>query len=372
MYSGGSWSTTKTTVYVYDALGRLAAEYGDSSADTPCARCFLTADPLGSTRLITDESGAARARYDYLPFGQEISAAMSDRDDLMCGSVSCYGQSDAINQKFTAKERDAETGLDFFGARYMSSAQVRFTSPDPLLNSGRPWNPQSWNRYAYALNNPLTYFDPDGLWEWGNCTGGDEWCEIWRERLMSAMNLAQQAVKSGNLSGDEKKKPQGVLDYLGSAGDNNGVKISFESIKGAATGLDRGKGDIVIDMRKIDLDFSENAVPLVNAGLDKTAEVAGTAVHEGTHDRDRALRIFDFAIRTDTPGHTNMDLGLYQGAEERAYENQSFVFKGVNVRSRDALWNPSWAPSDQETMRSKDVQEGTRRSVQDARGRLPK
>jgi RHS repeat-associated protein len=64
---------------------------------------------------------------------------------------------------FTGKERDAETGLDYFGARYMSSAQGRFTSPDPFLGSGRPEDPQSWNRYAYARNNPLVYIDPTGM-----------------------------------------------------------------------------------------------------------------------------------------------------------------------------------------------------------------
>ena len=64
---------------------------------------------------------------------------------------------------FTGKERDAETGLDYFGARYLSSAQGRFTSPDPI--TGTPLhiiNPQRWNMYAYAVNNPLTYTDPDG------------------------------------------------------------------------------------------------------------------------------------------------------------------------------------------------------------------
>ena len=72
-------------------------------------------------------------------------------------------QPDGTSEKFTSKERDAETGLDFFGARYMSSAQGRFTSTDPLLNSGRPWEPQSWNRYVYTLNNPLKYKDSKGL-----------------------------------------------------------------------------------------------------------------------------------------------------------------------------------------------------------------
>jgi RHS repeat-associated protein len=64
---------------------------------------------------------------------------------------------------FTAKERDAETGLDFFGARYYSGAMGRFTSPDPLgINLLRILNPQRWNMYAYAVNNPLAYTDPDG------------------------------------------------------------------------------------------------------------------------------------------------------------------------------------------------------------------
>lgn len=63
----------------------------------------------------------------------------------------------------TGKERDAETGLDYFGARYMSSAQGRFTSPDPKGFSTRTMvNPQKWNKYAYVLNNPLALFDPDG------------------------------------------------------------------------------------------------------------------------------------------------------------------------------------------------------------------
>jgi RHS repeat-associated protein len=65
--------------------------------------------------------------------------------------------------EFTSKERDAETGLDYFGARYMSSAQGRFSSPDPLgMNILRVLNPQRWNMYAYAVNNPLAYTDPDG------------------------------------------------------------------------------------------------------------------------------------------------------------------------------------------------------------------
>lgn len=56
-----------------------------------------------------------------------------------------------------------ETGLDYFGARYMSAAQGRFTSPDPHTGTLlHVLNPQRWNMYAYAVNNPLLYVDPDG------------------------------------------------------------------------------------------------------------------------------------------------------------------------------------------------------------------
>lgn len=76
-----------------------------------------------------------------------------------------------LEQYASGKEHDAETsnsamgdGLDYFGARYFSGAQGRFTSPDPLMASAHPENPQTWNRYAYALNNPLRNVDIDGLY----------------------------------------------------------------------------------------------------------------------------------------------------------------------------------------------------------------
>jgi len=70
-------------------------------------------------------------------------------------------------QKFTGKERDAESGLDYFGARYFSGAQGRFVSPDwsakpqpvPYANLR---DPQTLNLYAYVRNNPLQNHDPDG------------------------------------------------------------------------------------------------------------------------------------------------------------------------------------------------------------------
>ena len=80
----------------------------------------------------------------------------------MTASGCCRDQTAFATARFTGKERDAESGLDYFGARYFGSALGRFTSPDPLGSSGNPKNPQSWNRYAYVLNNPLALVDPNG------------------------------------------------------------------------------------------------------------------------------------------------------------------------------------------------------------------
>jgi RHS repeat-associated protein len=67
----------------------------------------------------------------------------------------------------SGKERDAETGLDYFGARYMSSTQGRWTSPDKPFADQHREDPQSWNLYGYVRNNPLNKVDltgTDALW----------------------------------------------------------------------------------------------------------------------------------------------------------------------------------------------------------------
>jgi len=152
-----------TTVYVYDAAGQLAAEYSTAAAaaPSPCATCYLSYDHLGSVRMVTDSHGNVISRHDYLPFGEEIPGNTAGR-----GSV--WGAAgDTVSQRFTGKERDSESGLDHFGARYYGSGMGRWTSPDwseraepvPYADFS---NPQSLNLYAYIRNNPLAQSDPDG------------------------------------------------------------------------------------------------------------------------------------------------------------------------------------------------------------------
>jgi RHS repeat-associated protein len=172
-----------TTTFVYDAFGKLVAEYSG-------ARQFwvshITSDHLGSTRAVTNDTGVVQSRLDYLPFGEEIPSTVGGR-----GGVAGYGTDAGIRQKFTGKERDLETGLDYFGARYLSSAQGRFTGPDEPVVFADPDDPQTWNLYTYARNNPHRFVDPDGN-DWFTANGEVPlWIDC--ERNPSGCN-AQQAA----------------------------------------------------------------------------------------------------------------------------------------------------------------------------------
>ena len=127
----------------------------------------------------------------------------------------------------------------------MSSAQGRFTSPDPLLSSGRPWEPQSWNRYSYALNNPLRFVDPTGLYEWdstlgGGCTdkslkggGCDGFTKAQAKDFANERKSIRDQLKRLDKSKDASLRAVG--NAIGAEGNDNGVTISMgEVTPGAA------------------------------------------------------------------------------------------------------------------------------------------
>jgi RHS repeat-associated protein len=148
-------SGTGTTTYVYDPAGNLAVEVGGSSA-TGASTAYLTADHLGSVRLVTNASGACVGAHDYLPFGEEIPGSWGR------GAVPCYAQTDTT-WKFGGQERDAENGYDNFLARHLSGSFGRFFSVDPGNAGASVGDPQSWNGYSYGANSPLVNTDPSGM-----------------------------------------------------------------------------------------------------------------------------------------------------------------------------------------------------------------
>ncbi len=154
---GSNWQNKQGVMDAFINAGPYAQQAGTLYREI----LWLTPDHLGTPRMIAERTGslAGIKRHDYLPFGEELFAGQG-------GRTTAQGYfADNIRQKFTRKERDNETGLDYFLARYYSSTQGRFTSPDPLSApaSAHPNIPQSWNLYAYVLNNPLKLVDPDGM-----------------------------------------------------------------------------------------------------------------------------------------------------------------------------------------------------------------
>ncbi len=154
----------KTVVYHYDKDGRVISETdsaGNLISDyiylngklvakkAPSAVYFYHTDPAGTPMAMTNMSRDVVWSADYKPFGEEkwISATIEN------------------NEKFTGKEKDKETGLYYFGARYMRPEIGRFAVIDPIGIAEKDLvNPQKLNRYSYGLNNPYRYIDPDGKW----------------------------------------------------------------------------------------------------------------------------------------------------------------------------------------------------------------
>jgi RHS repeat-associated protein len=136
-------ATGEYTDYIF-GYGRRIAK--DTSSNGSAVQ-YYHGDHLGTTRIMTNASGSKISDCTYAPYGEEVSCSPSNAPN---------------HYKFTGKERDTESGLDYFGARYDSSAMGRFTSPDSFYKDSHVADPQSWNEYAYTRNNPLRYVDPTG------------------------------------------------------------------------------------------------------------------------------------------------------------------------------------------------------------------
>jgi RHS repeat-associated protein len=134
-----------TNDYVFFAGQRVARR--DASGDI----FAYFGDHLGSSRKVEEiASGANSASLSY------------DADFYPFGRANEFVNTSDPVHKFTGKERDSESNLDNFGARYFTSQVGRFMSPDRF--GGLTSDPQSLNRYAYVVNNPVTFIDPSGLW----------------------------------------------------------------------------------------------------------------------------------------------------------------------------------------------------------------
>jgi RHS repeat-associated protein len=146
------------TFFIYDAFGKMVAEYGGLQGTDEGGVKYLLSDWQGSTRAITGNTGVVQARMDYTAFGEEISSGVGQRT-----TQQGFGASNNFRNKYALTERDQATGLDHTWFRKNESRAGRWTSPDPYNGSMSLGNPQSFNRYSYVENQPTNFVDPSGL-----------------------------------------------------------------------------------------------------------------------------------------------------------------------------------------------------------------
>jgi RHS repeat-associated protein len=151
----GNWLHTN----VFGA-GKLLATYSYTDyTHTTTDTYFALSDWLGTKRAVVSAGGCGTG-YVSLPYGDSLTPSN------LPGFTQCP---DATENHFTGKERDAESGNDYFGARYYASSMGRFLSPDWSAQAepvpyAKLDNPQSLNLYSYMYNSPLGGVDADGHW----------------------------------------------------------------------------------------------------------------------------------------------------------------------------------------------------------------
>jgi len=236
-----NWIRSIGSMYLSGSSGAAVTELGSSGnwlhtnapsgaamatyASTTTGVWFHLTDPLGTRRILADATGKVQQSCQSLPFGDGETCTATPTEQL-----------------FTGKERDTESGNDYFGARYYASSMGRFLSPDDDSDQ-EPSDPQSWNLYPYVRNNPLTNTDPDGH----DC--------VVQSRIDD--NHESVSVSSGTCSGVSVGSGQSATYVPGtvtgiSANGGNSIDIGYNSYDGQSSGVTNASSAPAFDHPGID------------------------------------------------------------------------------------------------------------------------
>ena len=332
---------------------------------------WLVSDHLGTPRMMIDQTGSLAnvKRHDYLPFGEELIAPAGGRSAALG-----YVSGDGVRQQFTSYERDAESGLDFAGARFYSSNQGRFTSVDPLMASASPANPQTFNRYSYVGNSPLTVIDPSGMF--GICPGGGQGGQggvpLGSFSLNDQTNQEQPKKQVVNpledkvinrrikqINDNAKPLPAGETPTPTTVVQIEGVPIvlqnatvdlpepdeDIEVANGymqpiAIVVLDQG-GNIMIDPQ---LSVTEYVTPENNdAKALYEANLAKTSIGIPKDQQENGA-FYDLQIRGFDPSKRPMDIQTKQDSVVKSGGRNLFMVQGNQIRMNDATRSVSFTP----------------------------
>jgi RHS repeat-associated protein len=283
-------------------------------------------------------------------------------------------------------ERDNETGLDFAEARYFSSVQGRFTSPDPQLSSGAVIDPQSWNRYSFTLNNPLKYTDPSGLYVWSISLGGsltdDQLREVANRFEGSDRQAYLNVIARRQAFRDAQAQAERARDALPAGAERDLVSESLASYgaEGVANGVSVGQGlladDVAAEARVAYFPYDGNTNTFT-AQVEVVLNQRGSGnltidrAHEGRHVAD--AQAFAGALTADI---ANQGVNAIAGPlnltrydrEVRAYQVSSYTAQGLGLpnysvgRRGTEIWNSGWREADRADRRSRAINEHLRES----------
>jgi RHS repeat-associated protein len=277
-FSAGQW-----TDLIYGPNGLLAEVAGTQTAQ-PTYRLL---DHLGTEVGQTDASAQLINPLDYRPFGGVFSGNTNDP------------------YLFTGKERDAESGLDNFGARYFGSSMGRFMSPDFGGPAGLshpdpvPWadleNPQTLNLYSYGNNNPVSNADDDGH-DVNICDNNGNCHQVSNEEYQKAQqgnngglnvptldqvgsngngsgqfNATAITDSNGNTVGTATYVSNGNLDYYANANGYQQLSAASTVVKGATVGVAVTFGAVGVGMVAADIALGSELTTLGDIGTTPTS-----------------------------------------------------------------------------------------------------
>ncbi|MEP2103754.1 MAG: RHS repeat-associated core domain-containing protein [Parasphingorhabdus sp.] len=248
---------------------------------------YVHQDHLGSPVASTDAAGAIAWREDFTPYGEKRLDPNDNKDD----------------EGFTGHIDDSATGLTYMQARYYDPVIGRFLSNDPVgfADGGISY----FNRFAYVGNNPVNATDPTGLYI---CEGSASECNA----VSGALETAEEALESGNLTKGDQKLLQGAIEAFGEEGDDNGVSIVFKTGREMRK-LTRSHGDAAADT---DHKTGKSTVYLPK-GFDKA--------FDGWEDPNNQI------------GRNKSDLAKFSAADQRA---NLLIHEGDHVRMQRFLGRP--------------------------------
>ena len=292
----------------------------------------IYADRLGSTRATQTQEWVwnSSTTRNYYPYGEEIGSTSNDQ------------------YKYASTYRDSATGLDYAINRYYASGTARFLTPDPYQASGGPANPQSWNRYAYSLNDPANFSDPAGLsvlsaikrWLRGNGDegGGDDGEYVWEPAPEDYVSSSQKAKTQSLQEASRKAKTRQQWMFAGRNALESFTTDS-EPCQEDLTALGLTTGDVQRLAKAVKLVNIRSVPPSTKAGLqtggdfyastdgsntviydmgnawqNAYGETLGTLVHEFAHLNDPKSEDTDFqkalGLDTDPKNHSNIGMKL--------------------------------------------------------------